>query len=235
LRPPKNTLFYLGLVVASIIFLILEFVTHVEFLFHLAVLPLEALVVIFVIERLLEREEANKRRRLMMYIKSTLFRSEMRNLFLSNFAAMKSPRITMDMISRADLAEMRRMRKEAEHIEYRSVEAMEPVILEYVKARGVWVNFMNRAIEFNFEEIFNNMIFILHFISDVASFKEHHPDKMFVHEAQGREILMKKARKVLEDGIRAFLDYCLELKEVQPEVFQDMMADYEVSAHLRGQ
>jgi hypothetical protein len=235
LRPPKNTLFYLGLVVASIIFLILEFITHVEFLFHLAVLPLEALVVIFVIERLLEREEANKRRRLMMYIKSTLFRSEMRNLFLSNFAAMKSPRITMDMISRADLAEMRRMRKEAEHIEYRSVEAMEPVILEYVKARGVWVNFMNRAIEFNFEEIFNNMIFILHFISDVASFKEHHPDKMFVHEAQGREILMKKARKVLEDGIRAFLDYCLELKEVQPEVFQDMMADYEVSAHLRGQ
>jgi hypothetical protein len=235
LRPPKNTLFYLGLVVASIIFLILEFVTHVEFLFHLAVLPLEALVVIFVIERLLEREEANKRRRLMMYIKSTLFRSEMRNLFLSNFAAMKSPRITMDMISRADLAEMRRMRKEAEHIEYRSVEAMEPVILEYVKARGVWVNFMNRAIEFNFEEIFNNMIFILHFISDVASFKEHHPDKMFVHEAQGRETLMKKARKVLEDGIRAFLDYCLELKEVQPEVFQDMMADYEVSAHLRGQ
>lgn len=235
MKSPKNTLFYLGLVAASLIFLILEFVTHVEFLFHLAVLPLEALVVIFVIERLLEREEANKRRRLMMYIKSTLFRSEMRNLFLSNFAALKSPRITMDMIRRADLAELRRMREEVEHIEYRSVEAMEQVILEYVKARGVWVNFMNRAIEFNFEEIFNNMIFILHFISDVASFKEHHPDKMFVHEAQARETLMKKARKVLEDGIRAFLDYCLELKEVQPEVFQDMMADYEVSARLRGQ
>jgi len=235
LKSPKNTLFYLGLVVASLIFLCLEFVTHVEFLFHLAVLPLEALVVIFVIERLLAREEANKRRRLMMYIKSTLFRSEMRNLFLSNFAALKSPRITMDMVRHADVDELRRMRQEAEHIEYRSLEAMEPVILEYVKARGVWLNFMNRAIEFNFEEIFNNMIFILHFISDVASFKEHHPDKMFVHEAQGREALMKKARKVLEDGIRAFLDYCLELKEVQPAVFQDMMADYEVSAHLRGQ
>lgn len=235
MKSPKNTLFYLGLVVASIIFLVLEFVTHVEFLFHLAVLPLEALVVIFVIERLLAREEANKRRRLLMYIKSTLFRSEMRNLFLSNFAALKSPRITMDMVRRADLAELRRMRQEAEHIEYRSAEAMEPVILEYVKARGVWMNFMNRAIEFDFEEIFNDMIFILHFISDVASFKEHHPDKMFVHEAQGREDLMKKARKVLEDGIHAFLDYCLELKEVQPAVFQDMMSDYEVSAHLRGQ
>jgi len=234
MKPNKNTLYYLVLAAASLAFLGLELVTHVEFFLHLAALPLEALVVIFIIERLLAREESTKRRRLLMYIKSTMFRSEMRNLFLANFAALKSPQITMDGIRRASLEDLRRMRREADEVEHKSPRAMEPVIQEYVKAKSVWLNFMNRAIEFNFEEIFDNMIYILHFISDVVTFKEHNPAKPFMAEAQGREEMMTKVKKVLGDGIRAFLDYCLELKEKQPEVFQEMMSDYRISAHLRG-
>jgi hypothetical protein len=230
----SNAFFYLVLVASSLFFLGLELVTHVEFFLHLAALPLEALVVIFIIERLLAREEAGKRRRLLMYIKSTMFRSEMRSLFIANFAALKSPRISMDMIRTATLDELRHMRRQADHIEYKSVRAMEPVVLEYVKARAVWLTYMNRAIEFNFEDIFNNMIFILHFISDVEAFKEHNPRKLFVEDAQAREPLMGKTRKVLEDGIKAFLDYAVELKDKQPDVFLEMMSDYQQSARLRG-
>lgn len=233
MKTRSNAFFYLILVAFSLFFLGLELVTHFEFLLHLAALPLEALVVIFIIERLLEREEAGRRRRLLMYIKSTMFRSEMRSLFIANFAALKSPRISMDMIRTASLDELRHMRRQAGRIEYKSARAMEPVIMEYVKARGVWLTFMNRAIEFNFEDIFNNMIFILHFISDVATFKEHNPRKLFVEDAQAREPLMSKTRKVLEDGIKAFLDYAIELKEKQSDVFQEMMSDYQQSARLR--
>jgi predicted SnoaL-like aldol condensation-catalyzing enzyme len=34
-------------------------------------------------------------------------------------------------------------------------------------------------------------------------------------------------RKVIEDGIRKFLDYVIELKEEQPQVFAEIMEDYE--------
>lgn len=234
MKTRSHAFFYLVLVGASLFFLGLELVTRFEFLLHLAAIPLEVLLAVFIIERLLEKQEAGRRRRLLMYIKSTMFRSEMRSLFIANFAALKSPRISMDRIRTATLDELRHMRRQADHIEYKSARAMEPIVLEYVKARAVWLNFMNRAIEFNFEDIFNNMIFILHFISDVAAFKERNPRKLFVEDAQAREPLMSKTRKVLEDGIKAFLDYAVELKDKQPDVFQEMMSDYQQSARLRG-
>ncbi len=40
-------------------------------------------------------------------------------------------------------------------------------------------------------------------------------------------IPLQKVRNVLEDGIRKFLDYAIELKEEQPEVFTELMEDYE--------
>ena len=44
---------------------------------------------------------------------------------------------------------------------------------------------------------------------------------------------MKKVWKILTDGIRLFLDYAIELKETRPEMFDEMMVDYELSMHLR--
>ncbi len=78
----------------------------------------------------------------------------------------------------------------------------------------------------NFEDIFNNMIYILHFIHDVKAFKERNKDQPFIYEAQKREWQMRKVRTILEDGIRKFLDYAIELKKGQPEVFMDLMEDY---------
>jgi hypothetical protein len=37
----------------------------------------------------------------------------------------------------------------------------------------------------------------------------------------------------LGDGIQRFLDYAIELKEKHPELFEEMMEDYESSSLLR--
>jgi hypothetical protein len=218
---------------AAVIFLVLEETTHIEFFLHLAAIPLEVLLAVFIIEKILERQTTRAKRRQLMFIKSLLFRSEMRGLFLANFQALKSPALTMSKIHGASLEELRRMRREADRIEYKSPRAMEPVIMEYVKARGVWLNFLERAITYDFEEIFNDMVNILHFISDVTAFKEANPKKLFILEARKKKPVLEKVRKVLWDGVQRFLDYAIELKEKQPALFEEMMEDYESSALLR--
>jgi hypothetical protein len=158
----------------------------------------------------------------------------MRGLFISNFEALKSPAITLAGIKKASLEELREFRRQAETILYKSPEAMEPVILEYVRAERVWHNFLERAITYNFEEIFMDMIYILHFINDVKIFKQNYPDRFFILEAEKRPQIYAKVRKVLEDGIVKFLDYAIELKEKQPRMFVEVMSDYELSSQIRG-
>jgi hypothetical protein len=167
-----------------------------------------------------------------MYIKSYLFRTEMRNLFIANFNALKSPPLTMSKIKNSSLEELKKMRKEARTIEYKSPEAMESVIMEYVKAEQVWHNFLDRAITYNFEEIFLDMMYIIHFICDVKALKEHNPDTLFINEATKREALMAKVQKVLWDGIQRFLDYAIELKEKQPAMFNEVLSEYELSLQI---
>ncbi len=77
-----------------------------------------------------------------------------------------------------------------------------------------------------------DMIYILNFIQDVLLVKETHPGKLFIEEAAQRNVLMKKSRKVLEDGIKKFLDYAIELKEKRPEMFEDLLDDYVQCAEL---
>ena len=45
---------------------------------------------------------------------------------------------------------------------------------------------------------------------------------------------MARTHRIIGDGIRRFLDYAIELKEKQPEMFGEMMADYALSARLGG-
>ncbi len=233
-RIAENVPLYLLMVAISLAFLGLEQLTHFEFLYHLAAIPLEILVAVFIVEKYLERHETKERRRHLMYIKSTMFRSDMRTLFIANFHALKSPALTMARIKSASLEEMRAMRASAAGVEYKSVEAMEPVIMEYVKAERVWQTFLQRAIENGFEEVFLRMIEIIHFLYDVKLFKENNPDKLFIREAEKREPLMRKASKVLHDGILSFLDYAIELKEKTPDMFDEVMADYELTELIKG-
>ena len=53
----KNAIFYLSLIATSALLLIIEHLTHFEFLYHLAAIPIEVLIAVFIVERLLERRE----------------------------------------------------------------------------------------------------------------------------------------------------------------------------------
>lgn len=203
-------------------------------MFHLSAIPLEILVGVFIVGKFLERKEKKEKRRQLMFIKSYLFRSEMLNLFLTNFHALQFPALTMSRIKNATIAELKQMRKEADTIAYQSLEAMEPVIMEYVKAEQVWHSFKERAITYNFEEIFHDMIFILNFIYDVKLFKNNNPDTLFIYEAEKRPALMEKVKKVLGAGIQKFLDYAIELKENQTNMFDELISDYELSSQIRN-
>lgn len=229
----RNIGLYVVLLAAAAIFLVIERLTHVEFMFHLAAIPLEILLVVFIVQRYLDSREKKEKRRQLMFIKSYFFRSEMRNLFLANFGALKSPCLTMSEIKNSSLGELRKMREDAGTIEYESLEKMELVIMEYVKTQYVWQNFMDRAITYDFEDTFHDMIYILNFIQDVKVFKDKNPDKLFIHEAEKDEHMMMKVKKVLGDGIQKFMDYAIELKEKQPDMFHQIMSDYESSTQMR--
>jgi len=229
----RNIGLYVVLLAAAAIFLVIERLAHIEFMFHLAAIPLEILLVVFIVQRYLDSREKKEKRRQLMFIKSYFFRSEMRNLFLANFGALKSPCLTMSKIKNASLGELRKMRKDAGTIEYESLEKMELVIMEYVKAQYIWQNFMDRAITYDFEDTFHDMIYVLNFIQDVKVFKDNNPDKLFIHEAEKDEYMMTKVRKVMEDGIQKFLDYAIELKEKQPDMFNQIISDYESSIQVR--
>ncbi len=223
---------YTLLLLSSALFLFVEHLTHIEFFLHLAAIPMEVLVAVFIVEKFLARKEQQERRRQLMLIKSYMFRSDMRSLFIANFRSLKSPSITFPKIRSATLDELRHWRRQAETIEYQSLQAMESVIMEYVKAQPVWVSFMERAINYNFEEIFHDMIYILHFINDVQTFKTAHPGALFIEEAKKNEEMMVKVRKVLWDGIQRFLDYAIELKEKQPAMFEGVLSDYALSSRF---
>lgn len=230
-----NVVIYIILVATSALFLFIQHLTHIEFMLHLAAIPLEVLVVVFIVEKFLENRENKEKRKQLMYIKSCLFRSQMRELFIANFNTLEFPSLTMSKIKNSTLDELKKMREDANTIEYKSLEMMEPIIMEYVNAQSVWQNFVDLAISYNFEEIFEDMIYILHFIHDVKLFKANNPDKLFIHEAEKKEWLMQKVKLVLGDGIRKFLDYVIELKEKQPDMFYEVISDYELSTQIRGQ
>jgi hypothetical protein len=223
----------LGLLAATAAFLLLESLLRWEFLWHVAAIPLDILIAVLIVEKYIEHREIKAKRQQLMYIKSYMFRSELRNLYLADFAALKNPPITMARIRNASPAELKEMRRQAESIEYKSLEALEPVIEEYVKAEQAWHTFKERAITYNFEDIFLNMIAILHFIYDVKGFKAKHPRTPYIHEAAANEESMKKVWKILTDGIKFFLNYAIELKDKQPAIFEEMMADYELAMHIR--
>ena len=45
---------------------------------------------------------------------------------------------------------------------------------------------------------------------------------------------MEKVKKVLGGGIKKFLDYMIELKEKEPNIFYDLISDYELSSQIMG-
>lgn len=226
----KNKIIYVVLAVVSALFLWLHYQTHIEFMLHLSAIPLEAFVVVFVVEKILDNRAINERRKQLMFVKSCMFRDQMRDLFISNIQNVEYPDLTLSKLKTSDLNGLRQLRNDAARVEYKSMDKMENIIMEYVKAEPVWQRFLEIAINYNFEGIIRDMTDIQHFIQDVRLFKRSNPDKLYIHQAINNKQMIDKVNVILGDGIRKFLDYLIELKEKQPELFYTIISDYEASS-----
>jgi hypothetical protein len=237
----QNLRIYVSLIVAWVVLVVLQYFGHkyyqgnilVYAVDSIAPIPAIVLVVVFLFGIFTEHREKKKRKQQLMFLKSCMFRLEMRDLYITNFLALKSPALTFSKIKMATFDELKQMREEANAVEYKSLEAMEPVIEEYAKAQDVWRGFLDMAMENGFEDIFQDMLSIVHFITDVRTFKEINPGKLYIHEAAKDEASMNRVMKILGDGIRKYLDYVIELKEKQPELFAQVVGDYELLARSR--
>jgi hypothetical protein len=225
----KKVWLYACLISASVFFLFIHWLAHIEFTLHLAAIPIEILFGALLIEKILEKKRKTEQSKRLMHFRCYLFRSRLRNIFLANLNALKFPVISISKIKTASLQELKQMRKDANHIEYLSLEAMETIITEYVPAYDAFYSFMEWTIIHDIDFGFENMIYILHFIEEVKLFKHNHPDTPFVYEAQKTRSVMKKVKKVLAEGLFKFLDFLIELKGKNPALFYELLADYEES------
>ena len=91
---------------------------------HRSAIPIEILVAVFITKRILEQNEIREKQRRLMYLKSYLSRSEMRNLFIINFAALRTPAVTFEKIRNSTLEELKQFRRNIMEIEYKSLEAI---------------------------------------------------------------------------------------------------------------
>ena len=242
MRPRDNLRIYFYLLAAWVALLVMQHYSHLylkryDILIYandsLAPIPIIVLVVVFLFGFLVEYRSNRYRKQQLMFIKSLMFRLELRNLYITNFLALRSPSLTFQRIQKASVAELKEMRREAESIEYSSLEATEEIITEYVNAQIAWRSFMDIARENGFNDIFQDMLYILHFVGDVITFKAVNPDKRYIQEAVTDEAAMRRVMKVLGDGIRKYLEYVIELKEKQPQLFDQVVADYELLARTR--
>lgn len=227
MKSKENVVIYCILILSTVVLLYLHRVTHFDYLLELSGAPFEILVTVFILDRFLRARESRERRRRLLYIKSIMFRSDMRGMFIENVNAVKIPDVSMKFIRAASLAELKARRANADKVVYPSPESMEPIIMEYVQAEHVWKNFMDLAIANDFDDVFQGMVYIMNFVEDVKHFKKKYPDRLFIHHAMKHPHLMRKVEKVLGDGIRAFLDYAIQLKEHQPEMFEEVFSSYE--------
>ncbi len=243
MKPRNNLSIYISLIAVWIILLFLQRFAHMHLeqdniliyaVNSLAPIPLVVLVMVFLVGMFMENREQKSRKQQLMFLKSCMFRFEMRDLYIANFMALKSPTLTFTKIKMSTIDELKQMREEASTVEYRSLEDMERVIIEYEKVQDVWRGFMNMAMENGFESIFQDMLYIMHFISDVRTFREINPGELYIYEAAKDEAVMERVIQILGDGIRKYLEYAIELKEKQPELFSQVLGDYELLARGRG-
>lgn len=225
----SHAIVIISLPLLSAFFLYLEHVTHYEFLLHAAAIPLEILVGAILVEQYLAVNEKVRRARQLMLIKSCLFRTELRTLYLTNFAALEYPKIGLSDISSASVEQLQEWLQQITHARYLSPEAMEAVIMEYVKAYQAFNRFLEWAISNDFERIFHDMIMLMHYIHDAQLFKNLHPNELFIHKALENPELMERTQSVLTDGIKSFLKFCIELKKSEPNIFAMLIDDFQSS------
>ena len=227
-------LYYIVLIIASAILLVIYEVTHIEFLLHLAAIPWEILIAVFVVDMLMRKREGSDKRRRTIAVAITLFGAEMGRFYDSCFRAIKSPLITLSIIANSSIEELKQLRIASDTIEYGSPEEMELAIKECVNIEHIWRSLLESAVTYDIEEMYLNTLNILNFIHDVKVYRESHPDMPFIHFAQQDERILKRVKEVIKLDVQKFLNYAIELKENHPEMLHQFLSELDTSTRIRG-
>lgn len=224
------------LALSSALFLYIHHITHQEFLLHLAAIPLEIMVGALIVDVYLARRERARHMQQLSYIKGFLFRTEMKNLFINNFRLLQNDDLKLQSLRDCDEEELRRIRADLGELVYRESSDKDAIVDQYIRSLGVFRYFMEWAIHNDADGIFHNMIFILHFIQDVKTFRERHPGRSLISDDVHDDDLRERVEKILRDNVISFLDYAIELRRDRPHEFDHLMEDYiATEARLRRQ
>ena len=90
----SNLIAFALLASISVVFIIFEYITHIVFFLYLAALTVQILIAVFIVQAFMNEKKSQDKHRQLMHIKSWMFLTEMRQLFIANFQALKSPPIS---------------------------------------------------------------------------------------------------------------------------------------------
>lgn len=226
--------YYVILIIASAICLVIYETYHIEFMLHLAAIPFEIIIGVFIIDMLLRKREIVDKKRRTIAVAITLFGSEMGRFDDACFHAIRSPLITLSTIANSSIEELKQIRIASNAIEYGSPEEMELAIKECVNIEHVWRSLLESAVTYDIEEMYLNTLNILNFIHDVKVYRESHPDMPFIHFAQQDERTLKRVKEVIKLDVQKFLNYAIELKQNHPDMLSQFLSELDTSTQIRG-
>ena len=225
--------YYVVLITASVILLVIYEIYHIEFMLHLAAIPFEILIAVFIVDKLLRKRESSEKRSRTISVAITLFGAEMGRFYDACFHAIKSPLITLSAIANSSIEELKQIRIASDTIEYGSPEEMELAIKECVNIEHIWRSLLESAVAYDIEDMYLNEINVLNFIHDVKVYREGHPDMPFIHFAQQDSLVMSRVKQLLRLATQKFLDYACELKESHPDMLSHFISELDSSSRIR--
>lgn len=183
------------------------------------------------VEREKQKERKIKEEQL-RHIKSYVFHSRMRTLFITNFMAIKSSSISLRNLLKAD-PKIPIVKPDSELIHYETQRAKIGVIHEYVKAKDVWERFLELGIMFGFDHIVKEMTKILQLVAEVKEiFPPESIDNMPAHEFAAqltqdrRTDLVDQFEPIIATGIIKFHEYLEDLRQSDQKLFHNLLDFY---------
>jgi hypothetical protein len=199
---------------------------------HLAAIPIEILAAVMIIEQLWALGDRSKKQRRLSYMLWVRYNLEMGSLLAASFKAVESPSLSMSRIKSASIEELKKLRDDAGTIRYKSIELVEAAAKEYVKTQHIWKEYLGCAIEYDLDEVYESMMYVLYFIDYIEVFKRNNPDRLFVDEIRDNKRVLAKAEEILGSGIRIFLDMAIELRKKKTDAFYQVISNLEQAAQI---
>ena len=204
-----------------------------DFSAHGLAIALELFLAFFLIELIWRHREKHQeeetRKTQLRQIKSHMFQASMRNLFLANIAALKTPRIDLvdlrssgryelfrHILGQITKVENGRLVPDMTKITYANPDAMAKAFAEYVKAEEkVWERFVQLAVMFNFPQIVKDMTDILSCIASARDAVAPEPlDETSLSKLlQSQGELQLNIEWILRNGIVKFVEFMEELHQ----------------------